>query len=99
MIFWWNCLEPRDKMDLTFQMKISNNVKHRHAICLKLGDRFFLSITMLESGAKDSICSTIKENLFLHCRKFSAFVGAVVIEHILITKSVSQRNVACNRNH
>ena len=59
-------------------MKIFNNLKHRHAICLKLGGKFFTSLTMLGCEAKASICSTIKENLMLYCRKFSALVVAVI---------------------
>ena len=31
-----------DKMDLTFQIRIINNVRDRHANCLKLGDDFLL---------------------------------------------------------
>ena len=58
---WWNCLEFNDKMDLTIQMKIFNNEKHRHAICLKFKYRFFTSRAMLGCEAKVSICSSVKE--------------------------------------
>ena len=73
-----NCLEISDKMDLTIQARIFNNLNHRHATCLKLGDGFFTSLTMLVLEAKSSICSTIKENLILYCRKFLAFVVAAI---------------------
>ena len=65
-------------MDLTIQTKTFNNVKDRHAIFSKFGDRFFSSLTMLGPEVKASICSTIKENLILYCRKFSAFVVAAI---------------------
>ena len=59
-------------------MRIFNNLKHRHTICLKFRERFFTSLTMLGLEVKVSICSTIKENLTLHYRKFLAFVVAVI---------------------
>ena len=53
-------------MDQTIQMKIFNKVKDRHTICLKFGDSFFTSLTMLGPEAKAGIFSTMKENLILY---------------------------------
>ena len=50
--FWWNCLKFSDKMDLTIQLKVFNNVKHGHIICSKFGDNFFTFGTILGCGAK-----------------------------------------------
>ena len=66
-------------MDLPIGMRIIYNVKHRCAIRLKFGDIFLTSLTQLVLRVKASICSTIKENLLLYCRKFSAFVVTVII--------------------
>ena len=63
--FWWNCLEFSNKMDLTIRMEIFDKVKHRRAVCLKFGKRFFTSLTMLGLQAKASIRSTIKEYTLL----------------------------------
>ena len=80
-------------------MRISYNVKHSYAIYLKSGSKFLTSIAKLVLEGKACICSKIKENLLLYCRKFLAFAVAVIIGHIFITRSVSQRNTACNRKH
>ena len=61
------------------QMRKLNDEKHCDEICLKFGDRFFTSLTMLGLELQASICSTIKENLLLYCRQFSAFVIGVMI--------------------
>ena len=45
--FRWICVELSDEMDLNVQMRKSNNLKHRDAISLKFGDKFFTSPTML----------------------------------------------------
>ena len=62
-------------MDLPIQMRTFNSWKHSHAICLKLRDIFFTFTTKLLYEAKTSI----EGNLLLYCRKFSAFVIAVII--------------------
>ena len=61
-------------MGLTIRMRMFNNVKHFDVIYLKFRDRFFTTLTMLDLESK-----AIKENLLLYCRKFSAFVFAVII--------------------
>ena len=86
-------------MDLPYRMGIICNVKHCYAIRLNSGDKFLTSLTKLVLEAKASVCSTIKENLLLYCRKFSVFIIAVVVLHILITRFLSQRSAACNTNH
>ena len=59
-------------------MRIIYSVKDRYSIHLKIVDKFLTSLTKLLLQVKVSICSTIKENLLLYCRKFSAFVVVVI---------------------
>ena len=61
------------------RMTITYSTKHRNAICLKFGYKVLTSLTKLVLQAKASICSTINENLILHCCKFLAFVVVVII--------------------
>ena len=66
-------------MDLSIRMRVMYNVKDCYAIRLKFGDKLLTSLIKLLLEAKVTICSTIKENLLLYCRKFSAFVVVVII--------------------
>ena len=48
-------------MDLTIRMRISNNIIHLKATCLKFGDRLFRPLDgMLRLEEKARICPTIK---------------------------------------
>ena len=67
-------------MDLTIQIRIFNNIKDRHANCLKFGDGVFTSLTMLGLEAKASIYLSIKENVI------SFVVGA---RHLLSPSSIN----------
>ena len=63
-------------------MRIISNVKYRHTIRLKSGEKFLTFLTKLILQVKVSICPTVKENVLLYYRKFSGFnvvVVAVVI--------------------
>ena len=57
-------------MNLLIRIRIIYNVKHRHAIRLKIVGKFLTSLTKQVGEEKASIRSTIKENLHLYCRKF-----------------------------
>ena len=87
------------KINLFIRMRVFYNVKHLHEIRLKIGKTFLASLNTLVVEAKASICSIMKENLVLRCRKFSAFAIVVIIQQDSITSCVSQRNTTTNRKH
>ena len=89
-----NLLKCYDKMEFSIRIRVIYNVRHGYAIHLKLGDKFLTFLTKQVIAGKTSICSTIKENLLLYCRKFSALVVVVIIYNIFITRSVSQKITA-----
>ena len=66
-------------MGLTISMRLYDTVKDRDAVFVKLGDILFTSLTMLGLDLKVSNNSTIKENLILSCRKFSALIITTII--------------------
>ena len=83
-------------------MRVIYNVKQCYAIRLKFEDKFSTFLTKLVVKAKASICSAIKENLLSYCRTFPKIVVIVILSYFnifFITRPVSQRNTACNRNH
>ena len=51
-------------MDLPVRMRISYNLKHRYAICLETGEKFFTSLTKLVTEAKANIYSQSKKMYF-----------------------------------
>ena len=77
--FWQKLLKFNDKMDLSIRIRIIYNVRHGYAIRLKFGGKLLTFLTKQVLEGKASICSTIKENLFLYCRLFSALVVVVII--------------------
>ena len=95
---WQDLLKCYDKMEFSIRIRVIYNVRHGYAIHLKLGDKFLTFLTKQVIAGKTSICSTIKENLLLYCRKFSALVVVAIIYNIFIARSVSQKITACNRN-
>ena len=77
--FWQKLLKFSDKMDLSIRIRIIYNVRRGYAIRLKSGEKLLTFLTKQMLEGKASICSTIKENLLLYCRKFSALAVIVII--------------------
>ena len=66
-------------MDLAIRIRIVYNVRHGYATHLKFGIKLLTFLTEYVLEGKANICSTIKENLPLHYRKFSALVAIVIM--------------------
>ena len=54
-------------INLPIQIRIIYNVKIRHAIHLKFGDKFLIFLAKLLLKSKANMCSMIKENLLWYC--------------------------------
>ena len=52
-------------MDLSIGMRVTYNVKHRYAICLKFGDELLISLTKIVLEANVSVCSIKKKSTFI----------------------------------
>ena len=66
-------------MDLTIPITIIYNIKHFDATRLKSRDKLLTFPDQLVLEGKASICSTIKENIFLFCYKFSVIFVVIII--------------------
>ena len=62
-------------------------------------DAFQTSLNKLVLEAKYITCSTVKEDLLLYYREFSAFAIVVIVQNIFKERSSSQRNTTSKRSH
>ena len=75
-------------------MRTFHNVEHRHAICLKFGERVFTFLSKLVFVTKTSICYTQSREV----KFYIVVIYAVIIQHILVIRSASQRNAAFKKS-
>ena len=86
-----SCLKFTDTMDLLIRMRIFNSAKCLNATFSKFGDIISTFITKLVLKAK-----------YLQIFRLLQVFGicyCCLSQHILIRKSVSQRNIVCHTNH
>lgn len=68
-------------------MRITYNLDHRHAICLKFRDTFLTSLKKLLLKTEAIICSTIEANTTsILSQAFDIFVIVIITNNICITK-------------